>query len=297
VNEPIFNSRRVGQLLGIRNIPAGVKYIILSTIFFALMNVGVKYLSNIPAYEIVFFRALVSLIVCAFLIRKAGLPMWGNNRPVLIARGLAGTAALMMYFYTLQNMPLASAVTIQYLSPIFTVVIAGIMLKEPPKPIQALFFLVSFAGVAMIKGFDTRVPTLYLVIGVCSSVCSGFAYNFIRKLRTTDHPLVVVFFFPLVTVPIVGVYTLLHWVPPQLSDWFILIGIGLATTVAQIFMTKAYQLEKAANVSNYNYLGSVYAIIIGLVFFGESIEILGLLGIALIIFGVIMSSRHRQVSH
>jgi drug/metabolite transporter (DMT)-like permease len=277
-------------------ITRGVKYILLSTVFFALMNVGVKYLVRIPSYEIVFFRALVSLIICYFLIRKAGLSPWGNNKRVLLFRGLSGTAALLMYFYTLQHMPLASAVTIQYLSPIFTIIIAGVMLKEPPRPIQGLFFLVSFVGVLMIKGFDTRVAVPDLLIGVTAAVFSGLAYNFIRKLKTSDDPLVVVFYFPLVTVPIVGSYTAANWVNPSPAEWGVLVLVGLATTVAQVFMTRAYQLERAADVSNFNYLGSVYAIGIGLFVFGESIGLLGLVGIALIVGSAIMSSRYRQPS-
>ncbi len=272
----------------------GVRYILASTFFFALMNIGVKYLVNIPAHEVVFFRALVSLIVCYFLIRKNGLNPWGNNKPVLILRGLAGTAALTMYFYTLQNMPLASAVIIQYLSPIFTIIIAGFLVKEGTRPVQWLFFLLSFAGVVMIKGFDPRVSPTDLLIGVAAAVGSGFAYNFIRKLKDQDHPLVVVFYFPLVTVPLIGVYTATHWVNPTPLEWLVLILIGLVVTVAQIFMTKGYQLERAANVSNFNYLGVVFALGFGFLLFDELVEPLGLAGIVLIIGGVIMSSRYRS---
>ena len=275
------------------SIPTGVKYILAATVFFTLMNVGVKYLPHIPAYEIVFFRALITLIVCYFLVRREGISLWGNNRKVLFLRGLTGTVALLMYFYTLQKMPLASAVTIQYLSPIFTIILATFIMKEKPRPVQWLFFLVSFSGVLMIKGFDARVTVPELVIGVTAAVFSGFAYNFIRKLKNTDHPLVVVFYFPLVTVPFVGAYTAVRWVTPSGTDWLILIMIGLATTIAQIFMTRAYQLERASNVSNFNYLGSVYAIILGIALFDESVTALALAGIALIVFGVIMSACYR----
>jgi len=260
------------------------------------MNVGVKYLKNIPAYEVVFFRALVSLIVCYFLIVKDGLNPWGNNRKFLIMRGLAGTAALMMYFYTLQNMPLASAVTIQYLSPIFTIIIAGMMLKEPPRSVQWIFFVVSFAGVLLIKGFDPRVSPTDLTIGIMAAVFSALAYNFIRKLKSSDHPLVVVFYFPLVTVPIIGTYTVFHWVDPEPIEWIILILIGLATTAAQVFMTRGYQLEPASNVSIFNYLGTIYAIIFAYLIFDEYISVLAYLGIALILFGVVMSSQYRRES-
>jgi drug/metabolite transporter (DMT)-like permease len=277
--------------LKLPEISPGVKYIIISTIFFALMNIGVKYLKNIPAYEIVFFRGLVTLIVGYFLIVRRGLNPWGNNKKLLLFRGTAGTIALLLYFYTLQRMPLASAVTIQYLSPIFTIIIAGFMLKEPARPIQWLFFLISFAGVLMIKGFDTRVSTVELIVGVTSALFSGLAYNFIRKLKDFDHPLVVVFYFPLVTVPVVGIYTIFNWVTPDAVGWAIILMVGLATTIAQVYMTKAYQVEKAANISNFNYLGSIYALVFGYLLFGEVINIYGMLGIGLIIFGVAMCSR------
>lgn len=275
-------------------IPPGVKYIILSTIFFAMMNFGVKYLARIPSHEIVFIRALVTLIVIFFVIRRKKLNLWGNNKLFLFLRGLFGTMALVMYFYTVQNMPLASAVTIQYLSPIFTILIAGIFLKESPRPVQWIFFIISFAGVVLVKGFDPRITVFELSLGIAAAVGSATAYNFIRKLKDYDHPLVVVFYFPLVTVPLVGVYTLTHWVKPTGLEWAILIAIGLVTTAAQIYMTKAYQVDRASNISNYNYLGTVYAIIIGLVFFDEMIGLLAIAGIILIVFGVVMSARFRQ---
>ncbi|MDX9856431.1 MAG: DMT family transporter [candidate division Zixibacteria bacterium] len=272
----------------------GVRYILIATFMFALMQVGVKWLSHIPSHEIVTFRAVISLVVCWALLRRAGISPWGNNRRWLIARGAAGTVALTLFFYTLQRMPLASAVTLQYLSPIFTVIIAGVMLNEPPRPIQWLFFAVSFAGVLLIKGFDPRVTPLDVGLGVVAASASGVAYNIIRKVRTDDHHLVVVFYFPLVTVPIIGTYTAFHWVMPSPVDWLVLLMIGICVTIAQIYMTRAYQAERAANISNFNYLGVVFALTFGLVIFGEHIEPLALAGIALIIIGTLLSSRYRR---
>ncbi len=271
----------------------GIQYILLATLFFTFMSIGVKYLQTIPSYEIVFFRALVSLIVCYVMVKHQRIHPWGNDKINLLLRGTFGTAGLLMYFYTIQQMPLASAVTIQYLSPIFTIIIAGFMLKEYPRPIQWFFFLLSFSGVIMIKGFDPRILPFDVVIGVSAAICSGFAYNFIRKLKESDHPLVVVLYFPLVTVPIVGTYTMMHWVQPQPIEWLILLTVGIATTFAQIFMTKAYQLERAANVSNFNYLGSVYALVVGYFIFGESIGLLGMVGMVVIFGGVLLSAKFK----
>jgi len=272
----------------------GIKYILLATFFFALMNVGVKYLNHIPSHEIVLFRALVTLILGYILIRRAGLNPWGNNKKYLLLRGLTGTTALVMYFYTLQHMPLASAVTIQFMSPIFTGIISGIFLKERATASQWLFFLSAFAGVIMVKGFDARVTVPELMIGITAAVFSGLAYNFIRKLKDFDHALVVVFYFPLVTVPIVGSYTIFHWVTPIGWDWLILVLIGLAVTAAQIYLTKAYHADRASNISIYNYLGIAYAILIGLTLFDETISLLGYAGFALIIIGVGISNHFRS---
>lgn len=258
------------------------------------MNIGVKYLGHIPPWEIAFFRAVISAILCYILIRRAGLNPWGNNKRVLILRGVAGTAALIMYFYTLQHMPLASAITIQLLSPIFTIIIAGFLLKESPRPIQWLFFLMSFAGVVLIKGFDPRVSILDLLIGISAAVGSGLAYNFVRQLKDTDHHLVVVLYFPMVAIPIAGSISVAYWVTPSLLDWAILLAIGVVVTVAQIYMTKGYQADRAANVSNFNYLQVVYGLILGYFLFEETFDIPAMAGIALIVTGVVLSSRFRS---
>lgn len=277
-------------------IAPGIIYILVATFFFALMNTGVKFLARIPAHEIVLFRAMVTLIVGYLLLKSRRIDPWGNNKKLLILRGLSGTVALVMYFYTLQSMPLASAVTIQYLSPIFTIVIAWIMLGEKTRPVQWIFFLIAFAGVVLVKGYDPRVTVPEMAIGIIAAVFSATAYNFIRKLKDYDHPLVVVFYFPLVTVPIVGSYTVFHWVTPTGTELLLLVLIGLATTVAQIYLTKAYQADRASNISIFNYLGTVFAILIGLFIFDETIDILGMIGFVLIIFGVVMCGRFKQTT-
>jgi len=272
----------------------GVKYIVLATFFFGLMNIGVKYLDNIPAHEIVLFRALITLIIGYIWLKRIKLSPWGNNKKYLLLRGITGTIALISYFYTLQTMPLASAVTIQYLSPIFTIIFSAFLLKEFPRHIQWIFFALAFAGVVMVKGFDTRVSIPELLIGVQAAVFSALAYNFIRVLKDYDHPMVVVFYFPLVTFPVVGVYSIFHWVTPNLTELFILIAIGLATTIAQIFLTKAFHADTASNIGIFNYLGTIYAILIGFFFFGEAISPLAYAGFALIIVGVVLAQKFRQ---
>src|SRR5690606_19368931 len=151
-------------------------------------------------------------------------------------------------FQTLKHMPLASAVTLQYLNPIFATWLAMYVLNEKVRAWQWLFFALSFGGVVLVKGFDTQVSGVYLALGVFAAACSGFAYNYVRKLRGRAHPVVVIFSFAWVTLALLGPYTLLNWVWPVGWEWLWLGLIGGLTYVAQIFMTRAYQAQRMALV-------------------------------------------------
>ena len=124
---------------------------LLATFAFAVMNVFVKQLDRIPAMEIVFFRCLVSAAICFVGIARAGADWKGNNNALLIARGSFGTLALFTFFVTVQNIPLATAVTIAYLSPIFTTLIGVFVLGEQVRRAQWFFYAIAFAGVLVIK--------------------------------------------------------------------------------------------------------------------------------------------------
>jgi drug/metabolite transporter (DMT)-like permease len=268
----------------------GARYMLLSTLFFALMNVCVKLLAHLPALEIILFRSVISVGISYITLRALDIRPWGSNHFFLIARGVTGALSLILYFFTLQKMPLATAVTIQYLAPIFTAVLGIFIVKEKVKAWQWAFFLLSFAGVLVIEGVDTRVDPLYLIIGVASAVFSGFSYNSIRRLKDREHPLVVVFYFPMVALPISAVYCLFHWVTPHGLDWLWLGLAGLFAQGTQVCMTKAYQAEKLSSVANLNYVGIVYALGLGFVLFGETFRPEVYLGMSLVLVGVVLNT-------
>jgi drug/metabolite transporter (DMT)-like permease len=273
-----------------RLISPGVANMLLATFAFAVMNVFVKQLTRLPAMETVFFRCLVSAAICFVGIARAGVDWKGNNNALLIARGSFGTLALFMFFVTLQNIPLATAVTIAYLAPIFTTLIGVFVLGEAVRKLQWLFYAIAFAGVLVIKGFDSSVPTLYLVTGIVSAVGSAVAYNLVRRLKEREHPLVVVLHFQLVGVAVGFVVMLFSWVTPAGPwEWFCLLMCGLLTQVAQTCLTKALQSERIATVSILNYTGMIYALAFGVFIFGEHYPAQTIVGIALVVFGVLLS--------
>lgn len=261
----------------------------LSTLSFALANVLVKGLTDIPAMEIVFFRCLVASVFCIIGLRRAGADWRGTNRRLLFARGFFGTTALYLFFVTLQNIPLATAMTIQYLSPIFTSAIAVFLLNESVRRLQWLFYAIAFGGVLLIEQFDPGVSPFYLGIGIFSAVCSGVAYNLVRQMREREHPLTVVLHFQLVGVAVGGVSLLFDWKTPNGQDWLFLFLIGVFSQLGQIFLTNALQRERAAGVAIINYTGLIYAIFFGTVLFGEQILPTTLFGMAMVVIGVLLS--------
>ena len=186
-------------------------------------------------------------------------------------------------------MPLGSAIAIQYLSPIFTSLLGIFVVREKVWPWQWVFFALAFVGVLAIQGFDTRVTSLQALVGIGGALSAGMAYNSIRKLKDSDHPLVIIFYFPLVTIPITGVYMLANWLQPTFIELAILISIGVFTQFAQYYMTKAYQAETLSKVSSIQYIGIVFALAFGYFLFDESYDFNSGIGILIIILGVVLN--------
>lgn len=267
---------------------------LLSTFSFALMNVLIKKVSNIPPMEIVFFRCAVSMFLCLAILLPAGVNWRGSNRKLLLARGIFGTMALYTFFVTLHHLPLGTAVTIQYLSPIFTTIIAIYLLGERVKWLQWLFFGLSFAGVIVIKGVDSRVSLWMLGIGIFSALASGFAYNMVRSLKEKEHTMVVVLHFQLVGVVTGLVFSIFNWQTPTGMEWVYLILIGVCTQSGQVYLTKALQLEKIADITILNYLGIIYALFFGWSLFGEHYDWLSLSGIILVLAGILLNFLYQR---
>ncbi len=272
-----------------RLLGAGVANMLIATLAFATMNVFVKQLDRIPAMEIVFFRCLVSGMICGVEVARRRLDWKGSNRSLLIARGSFGTLALLCFFVTLQHMHLATAVTIQYLSPIFTALIGVFVLHEAVPGRQWFFYALAFAGVFVLKGFDARVSFFYLLIGIVSAISSGVAYNLVRRLREREEPIVVVLHFQLVGIAAGLVYLCFDWVSPRPWEGFCLLMCGVLTQVGQVCLTKALQSERIARVAVLNYIGLVYALIFGVTIFGERYTVQTVFGIALVVAGVLLA--------
>lgn len=264
---------------------------LISSFAFSLMQLCVKMLSEFPVTELVLFRSIISFVICIVMLRHAKIPLLGNNRKILVLRGVFGVIALSIFFFTLQKLPIATAITIQYLSPIFTALFAIKILNEPMHKKRWLFFGLSFIGVLVMKGFNSDISWFYLGLGVISAMFAGLAYNMIRKVKNTDHPVVVVMYFPLIAIPVMLLASLKFWKSPEGLDWLYLLLMGIFTQIAQVYMTKAWQLENANKVASLKYVGIVFALFFDFTIFGILPSWTTFAGIALVLTGVIFNMR------
>lgn len=273
------------------------RYMILSALGFSLMAMCVKLASQhgIPLLEIVAARALISLILSYWDIKRQGLPLLGQRKDLLIARGVVGTLALICVYYSVTAIPLAEATVLQYLHPMFTAILALLFLKERLQLSTLICILLSFAGLLLIArpswllGEQTSLPTLPLTAAILGAFGSAIAYVLVRKLNETEYHSVIIFYFPLIALPFSLILLGHELVIPSGSTWFILILVGIFTQVGQIGLTKAMKTEAAGKATAYSYLQVVFAAMIGWFIFGEEPVLWTWIGGGLILSGAIVN--------
>ena len=277
-------------------IPLGLKQMALGAFFFSIMSVCVKLASrHLPSSHTVLARGAVTLVMSWATLRKKKISPWGMDKKLLALRGFAGFVALNCYYYSLKHLPLADATVIQYSSPIFTAILAALVLRERMRPWEIFCVTVSFVGVFLVAqppflfhGQAAQNPTA-LLIAIAGSVTSSVAYVTVRKLRQTDDPAVIVFYFPLIAVPLSIAPMFRDRTMPTPFEWFLLLAIGVTTQMAQVLMTKSLHSEPAGRATAVSYLQVAFAYGWGLFVFGEvpnGLSMLGALVVALSILAL-----------
>jgi drug/metabolite transporter (DMT)-like permease len=273
----------------------GVLFMILSAVGFSVMSMLVKLVSErIPTGEIVLMRAVMTLALSYWLVRRANLSPWGVQRGKLVTRGLLGFAALAAYYISLARLPLADATTLHQMQPIITAVLAWWLIGESVGWAAGFAILCGFGGVMLVvhpgMPLGEGADPVGVMIAVGSAVCSSFAYVTVRQLSHSDHPLVIVFYFPLLATPFAIPWALYDFVWPSVTDWLLLIGIGVTTQIGQVFMTKALVIERAARAMSIGYSQIVFASILQIIFFNKNPALGTVLGGGLVIAGTLAVS-------
>ena len=281
----------------LQRVPIGVRYVLLSAFGFALTGMFVKLLSDgIPILEIVAARALVSLVLSAWDIRRRRIAFFGQQKPWLLARGAVGTMGLICVFYSFSTLPLAEATVLQYLHPMFTAIMAVFFLKERLKPHILICVLLSFLGVVLIVrpaflfgSISSEYDIFAIWVAVAGAFLSATAYNLVKKLNQTEDALVIIFYFPLVALPVSLLLLGNNVVMPNLEQTLLLLCVGIGTQMGQLGLTKAMQTETAGRATSLSYIQVVFSIALGWLVFNQWPDGWVLAGIALIFLGLMIN--------
>lgn len=261
-----------------------------SVVLYTTANLCVKELAHLGTFQLVFLRSTVSLVLCVAYLKQAGISLLGNNRRWLLVRGIAGMLGLAGFFHTVKHIPLASATVIQYFSPVFTVLLAWLLMNERVHRAQWFFLGLALVGIVMVKGFDPRVSWGMWGLGLSSACFAAVAYLATMKCRDTDHPVGVVVWFHLLAVPVMGTLSLTEWNPMEEVDWGLALAIGVLSIAAQVLMTVALHNEDAGMVMPFKYLGAVLALAAGWWGYGEHMSTLSLAGMILVIASIVANT-------
>lgn len=260
---------------------------------FGLMGVfvklGAQYFSDL---ELVFYRSFVGLLVIYAIIRPQGLSVATHHWRQHLWRGISGSIALMLFFYCITTLPLATAVTLNYTSPLFLTILTVLALKERFHASLAFSIAVGFAGIVLLLHptleRDQLVPGL---LGLISGLFAGIAMLNVRQLGLQGEPgWRVVFYFSLVATLFSGVTMLFGAIHPvSTNSLLILAGLGGSGTLAQLAMTRAYITGKTLVAGSLSFSTVVFASLFGMILWDEDLSLTGWMGMLLIIASGVLS--------
>jgi drug/metabolite transporter (DMT)-like permease len=276
--------------------PAGLRYMVLGAFFFSVMSLLVKLAGQrLPSQEIVLARSLIMAAISYAALRSRRVDVLGERRRLLLLRGVLGFGALSCFYYALVHLPLADATVIQYTNPAFTALFAVVALSERMRRREVLCLLLSLCGVVLVTrpGFvfgTAALPPVAAAIALLGAILSAAAYVVVRMLGT-EHYLVVIFYFAVVSSIGALPGTLMNALRPTPTELLLLAGVGVSTHLGQVYMTRGLHLERAGRATAAALIQIVFAGILGVLFFRALPDTAGLVGAALVMAGVLLLGR------
>jgi drug/metabolite transporter (DMT)-like permease len=255
----------------------GIALKIASALAFTLMSAGVKLVTErYPIGEVVFFRSAFALVPLLVWLSWRGDLINAVRTDDLkghLLRGIISTSGMFAGFVALSYLPLSDAVAIGYASPLITVVLAALVLKETVRAYRWSAVVIGFVGVIImllphLEGSVTAgglaggagIGALFALFGAC---CSAGATIQIRRLMARERTGAIVFYFSLLTT-FMGLMTIvLGWRMPDLPDAGLLVVIGILGGIGQILLTLSYRHADTSLIAPFEYTTMLWAVLIG----------------------------------
>jgi drug/metabolite transporter (DMT)-like permease len=268
---------------------------LVAAFFFAVMGTLVKIGGEkFSSPELVFYRSFFGLIFIFVLAKRHQLQLKSPILGMQMTRSILGFVSLVMFFYAISELPLATAITLNYTSPLFMAAFAPFILKEKPRALLVAAIALGFTGVALLLQPSLHLDELIAGgIGLLSGMTAGIVYVYVTQLARSGEPdWRTVFYFTLVCTIGAGLWMLLHrFTPLTWQDIPLLLGIGASATIAQFAMTRAYRTGNHLVVGSLAYSTVLIASLIAFLLWGETLSADRWFAVALIILGGLISIR------
>jgi drug/metabolite transporter (DMT)-like permease len=276
----------VSQVADAADTRRGVIHLVSAAVLFSAMSVMAKFVgARVPLAELIFVRSLLTVGFARWAMARADVPVWGTRRTMLALRGVFGFIALACYFYSITHLPIADAIVIHYVHPVFTLLLATVVLGEALRRRESLFIAGCFVGVVLVTQptalFGATSPgsdPFALAVALLGALIAAGVYVMIRELRSTEHPLRVVFYNALVAAVLSAPWAAATWSTPGAFEWLVLIAVGVCTFVHQESMTRGLHLVRAGRATALGYLQVLLSMLAGIWLFDEVVTPIGWIG-------------------
>jgi len=271
----------------------GSLWMLVAAFFFAVMGVLVKIASHkYSSAELVFYRSLVGLVFIYSYVRQQKLSLKTAYFSKQMSRSIIGFISMVMFFFAISELPLATAITLNYTSPLAMAAILTLVLHEKPKKILIAALITGFIGVVFLLKPSLHHGQLVAGgFGLLSGLLAGLVYVHVTELGRAGEPdWRTVFYFSLVCTLGGGLWMLIHHFHPlEAKDIPVLAGMGICATIAQLAMTRAYRTGNPLVVGSLAYSTVVLASLFGILLWEEMLSLDSWIAIALIISSGVMS--------
>ncbi len=284
MSEPVAGSL-AARFTSLPGTSRGAIFMFASAAGFAVMMAIVRYASReLHPFELAFFRNLFGAVFMLPWIVRVGRESLTTGRLGMHAlRSLIGLAAMLTFFTALSLLPLAEVTALTFTTPLFTTIGAALILRETVKARRWTATLVGLIGALIIlrPGVEALRPEAFVALAAAALMACAFLT--VKSLARTEHPNTIVLLMGLLMTPMSLVPALFVWKAPDPHVWAWLVGMGLAATVGQVFLTRAFAAADASAVLPFDFSRLVFVAILGYLFFGERPDVWTWIGAGVIV--------------
>ncbi|WP_258877581.1 DMT family transporter [Candidatus Xianfuyuplasma coldseepsis] len=275
----------------------GIIAIIIASFGFAWMSIFVKLAGDLPVFQKVFFRNIVSMFFALIMItiEKDRLIGKKQHQKLLLLRSVLGTTGMLLFFYSIDQLVAADANMLNKLSSFFLILFSFLFLKEKITKYQLLAIIIAFLGSLFIIKPQFNIQIIPYLTSIAAAMFAGGAYTVLRALGTKEKYYTIVFYFSTFSVLVLTPFVILQYQSMTTMQWIYLMLTGLGATIGQFGTTIAYKFAPASEISIFNYTNVVFVTVFAIPFLGELPDYFSIAGYLIIFIASYFMFRHQNM--